>query len=101
MAEVRLNFEQGKFILSAENIKDVQRQFRKDFHRDASITIARLRDKFEEEETFKNVQKNHSYQLHKRKRPLKGFISIAEFCRSSKMEHLSYFEACPIENFYP
>ncbi|KAJ4437939.1 hypothetical protein ANN_13878 [Periplaneta americana] len=66
MAEVRLNYEEIKFILKCywktENIREVQRRFRLEFQRDAPtrLTIARLRDKFEDEGTVQNVHKNNS-----------------------------------------
>ena len=66
MARARLNFEERKFILKCywktENISEVQRRFRTEFQRDAPtrLTITRLRDKFEEEGTVKDVHKNHS-----------------------------------------
>ena len=66
MARARLNFEERKFILKCywkiDNISEVQRRFRMEFQRDAPtrLTITRLRDKFEEEGTVKDVHKNHS-----------------------------------------
>ena len=66
MAEIRLIFEQRKFILKCywktENISEIQRQFRMEFQRDALtwLTISRMRDQFEEEGTVKDVLKNHS-----------------------------------------
>ncbi|KAJ4428405.1 hypothetical protein ANN_24442 [Periplaneta americana] len=66
MAEVRLNFEERKFILKCywktENISEVERRFRMEFQRDSPmlLTIARLRDKFEDEGTVQNIHKNNS-----------------------------------------
>ena len=64
MARARLNFEETKFVLKCywktENISEVQRRVTTAFQRDAQtrLTITRLRDKFEEEGTVKDVQLN-------------------------------------------
>ncbi|KAJ4432956.1 hypothetical protein ANN_15213 [Periplaneta americana] len=66
MAEVRLNFEERKFILKCYwktvNISEVQRRFRMEFQRDSPtrLTIPRLRDRFEDEGTVQNIHKNNS-----------------------------------------
>ena len=88
MAEVRLGFEERKFIIKCywkhENIMEVQRQFRRHFHKDPptktrrvpedgvvrereretiarmSSTIARIRDKFETDGTVHDVHKERS-----------------------------------------
>ena len=66
MAEVRLGFEERKFIIKCywkhENIMEVQRQFRRHFHKDPPTrrTIARIRDKFETDGTVHDVHKERS-----------------------------------------
>ena len=85
MARARLNFEERKFILKCywktENISEVQRRFRTEFQRDAPtrLTITRLRDKFEEEGTVKDVHKNHSGRPRSSTSPTKARGVIERF----------------------
>ena len=66
MAEVRLTFEERKFIIKCywkhENITEVQRQFERQFQKTPPTrrTIAHIRDKFEADGTVQDINKQCS-----------------------------------------
>ena len=66
MAENQLNFEERKFVLrcywKTKNATEVQRRFTSEFAKPPPTrrTIARIRDKFEADETVQNITKKHS-----------------------------------------
>jgi hypothetical protein len=66
MAEVRLSFEERKFMLKCywkyKNVTEVQREFTREFQRNPPTrrTIACTRDKFEATGTVQDVHKQRS-----------------------------------------